>query len=175
MPANTTPAPITTPAPTSSSIDGTASFHWLVPDEYEDAHGRVVWVCAPEARAAWHVRSSCGHPDVNGGATRVNHWSLGIEIVNRQEGTDAFSAWQVDITAQIVRYCWAKYPNLRHVVSHARLDPDRRTDPGPSFPWGRLRQLVRGGGPGDLPAPVARILRRAARGTRAPDGGGCEG
>jgi N-acetylmuramoyl-L-alanine amidase len=94
---------------------GAASFHWLVPDENEEAHGQFVWACIPEARAAWHVRNACSHPSVNDGATRANHWSLGIEVVNSQV-QDPFSDWQIEATAQIVRYCWAKYPNLKHVV-----------------------------------------------------------
>ena len=119
-----------------------ASWHWLVPDENESQHGKLVWACAPEARAAWHVRNSVSHPDVNGGANRTNHSSLGIEIVNTQLSNDAFSDWQVGVTAEIVRYCWAKYPNLKHVVSHAKLDPSRRTDPGTNFPWLQLKQRV---------------------------------
>ena len=121
---------------------GVASFHWLVPDEDEAQHGQFVWACAPEARAAWHVRNSVSHPDVNSGATKVNHWSLGIEVVNAQSGADAFSDWQVETTARIVRHCWAKYPNLVHVVSHAKLDPERRSDPGANFPWPKFRSLV---------------------------------
>lgn len=78
---------------------GTASFHWLVPDEDEPQHGQLVWACAPEALAAWHVRNDKSHPAVNGGKDRVNHWSLGIELVNIQAGTDAFSDWQIMITA----------------------------------------------------------------------------
>ncbi len=53
--------------------DDNASFHWLLPDEDEPQHGQLVWACAPEARAAWHVRNACSHPDVNSGATKVNH------------------------------------------------------------------------------------------------------
>lgn len=131
---------------------GRASFHWLVPDEDEPQHGRFVWACAPEHRAAGHVRNDKRHPDVNNNAQRVNDWSLGIEIVNRANGGDSFSDWQVKVTAQIVRYCWGKYPNLRHVVSHAKLDPQRRTDPGSNFPWDRFRELVLEGPP-PLPAP----------------------
>src|SRR5829696_34587 len=136
--------------------DGAASFHWLVPDEDEPQHGRFVWACAPERRAAGHVRNRKHHPDVNNDAQRVNDWSLGIEIVNRANGGDSFSDWQVKATAQIVRYCWAKYPNLRHVVSHAKLDPQRRTDPGSNFPWEDFRALVLSGPPS--PAPQLEIL-----------------
>ena len=57
--------------------DGKASFHWLLPDEDEPQHGQLVWACAPEARAAWHVRNACSHPGINDGADKVNHWSLG--------------------------------------------------------------------------------------------------
>ena len=120
---------------------GTASFHWLVPDENESQHGNIVWACAPESRAAWHVGNDKSHPRVNGGAKRVNHWSLGIEVVNSQVAAP-FSSWQVEVTARIVRYCWAKYPNLKTIVSHAALDPARRPDPGMSFDWNRFRQLV---------------------------------
>lgn len=145
--------------------DGKASFHWLVPDEDEPAHGKNVWACAPEARAAWHVQNTKSHPAVNGGATKVNLWSLGIEVVNRQSGADPYSDWQIKATAQIVRHCWAKYPNLRHVVSHARLDPQRRSDPGADFPWERFQQLVLQGDRDGVPrnvlsAPNVRTLSR---------------
>ena len=113
--------------------EGKASFHWLVPDEDENAHGKFVWSCAPEARAAWHVQNTCSHPDVNGGATRVNHWSLGIEVVNRQVTADAFSDWQVEATAQIIRRCWAKYPisgtscRMRSWIRRAGVIPAARS------------------------------------------------
>lgn len=120
---------------------GKASWHWLVPDENEDQHGHFVWACAPEKRTAFHVRGSVSHADVNGSKKSTNTWSLGVEIVNSQ-AADLFSDWQVEATARIVRYCWAKYPNLEHVVSHAKLDPTRRSDPGVDFPWDRFRDLV---------------------------------
>jgi N-acetylmuramoyl-L-alanine amidase len=131
--------------------DGRASFHWLIPDEDEPQHGEVIWACAPEALAAWHVRNSASHPKVNGGARKVNHWSLGIELVNTQKSSDGFSDWQVEMTVQLVKYCWAKYPNLKHVLSHAVLDPNRRSDPGTLFPWQDFKKRV-------LSANVAEML-----------------
>ncbi len=123
---------------------GRASFHWVVPGKEETTHGLHVWATCPERLAAWHVRKSCAHPAICAGATNLNRVSLGVEIVNRQDGEDAFSDWQLRATAEIIRYAWAKYPNLTHVVSHARLDPDRRTDPGANFPWTAFQQIVLG-------------------------------
>jgi N-acetylmuramoyl-L-alanine amidase len=135
-------------------LSRSASFHWLVPDEDEAAHGELVWATCYESRAAWHVRNDKSHPAIWEGRTKVNHFSLGIEVVNRQIN-DEFSPWQVEATAQIVRYCWAKYPNLRHVVSHAMLDPQRRTDPGTRFDWERFRSLVLDARTEAVPALVA--------------------
>ena len=122
--------------------DGKASFHWLIPAEHEPAHGRHLWACAPEARAAWHVQNQCSHPQINNGATKCNHWSLAVELVNRQTQDDPFSPWQLQTLATLIRYAWAKYPNLHHITAHALLDPARRTDPGPQFPWPHLQSLV---------------------------------
>ena len=123
-----------------------ASWHWLVPDEDEAQHGKFVWACAPERRAAWHVRNSQSHSALWGGRNKINHWTLGIELVNhQQQPVDPYSQWQVDATAEIVRYCWAKYPNLQYVFSHAMVDPDRRSDPGEQFPWDDFEYKVKSG------------------------------
>ena len=135
-----------------------ASWHWLIPDENEPAHGTSIWACAPERRAAWHVRPQCAHPEVNGGSNNVNAWSLGVEVVNTQaagRAADPFSEWQVEQTAALVRYAWSKYPHLVDVVAHAKLDPSRRSDPGPGFPWDHFMELV-------LAAPAASRLIVAA-------------
>jgi len=90
------------------------------------------------------VRNSRFHADVNNGRKYVNYWSLGVEIVNTQDPgvTDPYSDWQVKQAAELVRYAWSKYPDLVDVVSHAKLDPERRVDPGARFPWDRFRELV---------------------------------
>lgn len=149
-------------------FDRKASFHWLVPDEDEPQHEQFVWATCHEARAAWHVRNGCSHPSIWDGRGRINHWSLGIEVVNRQVRTDAFSDWQVEATAQIVRYAWAKYPNLRHVVSHAMLDPARRSDPGSLFPWERFREAVLDAGETEVPEFAAEAADLEAVGPSAP-------
>lgn len=134
-----------------------ASWHWLVPDENEAEHRRHVWACAFERRAAFHVRPDRSHPDVNNGSRNVNFWSLGVEVVNSQQN-DQYSDWQIEQTAALVRYAWSKYPELRDVVSHAKLDPARRTDPGDNFDWERFKQLVLNGPPQPQPSPLALAL-----------------
>lgn len=123
-----------------------ASAHWIIPDEDEPQHGHFVWATVAEAKAAFHVRDSINVSEtVIGSGLNVNNRSLGIEVVNTQDVQnyrDPFSSWQVDMTARIVLYAWAKYPNLKHVISHAKLDPGRRADPGSQFPWETFKDAV---------------------------------
>ncbi|MGI9108174.1 MAG: N-acetylmuramoyl-L-alanine amidase [Pyrinomonadaceae bacterium] len=135
-----------------------ASWHWLVPDENEPEHERHIWSCADESRAAFHVRSERSHPDVNNGSRNVNFWSLGVEVVNTQTrapSRDPFSAWQIEQTAALVRYAWSKNPELTDVVSHAKLDPSRRSDPGENFDWERFQSLVLSAPPPSLSFALA--------------------
>lgn len=121
---------------------GKASAHWLVPAEREPEHGKSVIAAVYETLAAWHVLNSKSSPKINQGRAKANHWTLGIEVVNTMKNSDPYSDWQVMATADIVRYCWAKYPNLKWVFSHAAIDSERRTDPGSEFPWDRFCVLV---------------------------------
>ena len=124
-----------------------ASAHWIVPDEDEPQHGEFVWATVAEAKAAFHVRDAIDSSPLLGHGPNVNNRSLGIEVVNTQDVQqfrDPFSSWQIAVTASIVLYAWSKYPNLRHVISHACLDPGRRKDPGPNFDWIAFREKVLG-------------------------------
>lgn len=142
-----------------------ASAHWLVPAEREALHEVAVIAAVHEARAAWHVRPSCSLQAINSGKASINSWSLGIEIVNTQAAGDSFSDWQVEATAAIVRYAWAKYPKLRWVFSHAAVDPARRSDPGTAFPWERFADAIL--------APAEDRITIAAVGVGSHDGRPC--
>jgi len=141
-----------------------ASAHWIVPDEDEPQHEQFVWATVAEAKAAIHVRDVINvRRTVLGAGPNVNNRSLGVEIVNTQnvqDFRDQYSRWQVTATARIVLYAWAKYPNLKHVISHGKLDPGRRVDPGRQFPWDDFRQAVLSHSA--LPAPNPLMLEAAA-------------
>lgn len=126
-----------------------ASAHWIIPGESETTHGKSVLAVVYEARAANHTKDSVSHPQINAGAKLDDQWTLGIEIVNTQDihnYTDPYSPWQVDMAAMLVRYCWAKYPNLKWIFSHAAVDPATRADPGRQFPWDTFEAKVLGAG-----------------------------
>jgi len=130
---------------------GRASWHWLVPDEDEKAHGRNVWRCVPDSGAAWHVLSFMPHPvdgypnSTHGGWT-INDRSFGVEVVNWQDGRDKFSDWQLRVTAQMVRYAWSHY-GVKYLVTHSYLDPARRDDPTTIFNWDLFMDYVMDGHP----------------------------
>ncbi len=155
--------------------DRRASAHWIIPDEDEPQHGRFVWSVVSESLAAYHVRDNKTHRDV-GNRKKINNWSLGIEIVNTQDVqnyTDPYSNWQIEMTALIVRYCWAKYPNLKHVISHARLDPNRRGDPGKNFPWGRFKTFVKSDRNDPKPEALAMKILPTSKFPHLTGAGGC--
>lgn len=128
----------------SVAANGSASWHALVPAEDERQHGQYLWRCVPDEGAAWHVLSKVRHPVDN--KININDRSFGVEIVNRQDGKDTFSDWQLRITAWWVRYCWSHY-GIKYLYTHAFLDPTRKRDPGSLFDWETFMGYVREGVP----------------------------
>jgi len=88
----------------------------------------------PFPARAWHAGRSSYR-----GREACNDFSIGIEL----EGTDEVaytSAQYVSLTGLIRALC-AAYPTLspERVVGHSDIAPGRKTDPGLSFDWARLR------------------------------------
>lgn len=52
------------------------------------------------------------------------------------------SGWPIVAVLDITFGIGDKYPNLKHVVSHAKLEPTRPSDPGKFSPWERLKNLA---------------------------------
>ena len=94
---------------------------------------------------AWHAGESCF-----GDRVRCNDFSIGIEL----EGTDCspYEAAQYERLGDVCRTLMRRWPAIApdRIVGHSDVAPGRKTDPGPSFDWRRLRDLL------DVPHPDAR-------------------
>ncbi|HEU4620761.1 MAG TPA: 1,6-anhydro-N-acetylmuramyl-L-alanine amidase AmpD [Burkholderiaceae bacterium] len=87
-------------------------------------------------RRAWHAGASQWR-----GRQRCNDFSVGIEL----EGTDelAYADAQYVSLAALIRALRRAYPTIVGVTGHEHIAPGRKTDPGPSFDWTRLRRMAR--------------------------------
>ena len=91
----------------------------------------------PFPRRAWHAGAS-----VYAGRSRCNDFSVGIEL----EGADhlPYDDRQYPRLAAVVQALRAAYPAItrERLTGHADIAPGRKTDPGPTFDWDRLRRLL---------------------------------
>jgi AmpD protein len=91
----------------------------------------------PFGERAWHA----GRSEYLGRAA-CNDFSVGIEL----EGTDEtpYEAVQYESLAALIRALLAAYPTLsrERVVGHSDVAPGRKTDPGASFDWEKLRAAI---------------------------------
>ena len=98
--------------------------------------GQIVQYVPFNARA-WHAGQSawCGRAG-------CNDFSIGIEL----EGTDEtpYEKAQYEALAALSAALLAAYSSLtkQAIVGHSDVSPGRKTDPGPSFDWARLRGLL---------------------------------
>jgi len=87
----------------------------------------------PFNRRAWHAGQSSFKGEDN-----CNDFSIGIEL----EGTDElpYEAAQYDTLVRVCRQIMGFYPLITRdrIVGHCDIAPERKTDPGPAFDWGRL-------------------------------------
>ncbi len=91
----------------------------------------------PFHRRAWHAGTSSWQ-----GRERCNDYSIGIEL----EGTDhsPYESAQYAMLARVIAVLCRRYPDLTpgRIVGHSDVAPGRKSDPGMSFDWPRLRSLV---------------------------------
>ncbi|SJL85366.1 1,6-anhydro-N-acetylmuramyl-L-alanine amidase AmpD [Vibrio palustris] len=89
----------------------------------------------PFTARAWHAGKSSF-----AGQERCNDYSIGIEL----EGTDflAYTDAQYRALIDVSRQVMERYPQITvpRVTGHQYIAPQRKTDPGLSFDWRRLRR-----------------------------------
>lgn len=97
----------------------------------------VITQFVPFTKRAWHAGVSHFK-----GRERCNDFSIGIEL----EGTDdlPYEPIQYQTLAQVIQLLMITYPSIHraHIVGHATIAPDRKTDPGPAFDWNYLDKLL---------------------------------
>ena len=81
---------------------------------------------------AWHAGASAFRDRSN-----CNDFSIGIEL----EGTDErpYTGSQYRMLSSLINALGSRYP-IRDVAGHSDIAPGRKTDPGPSFDWRRMRR-----------------------------------
>lgn len=129
-------------APTSlkTLTQGGVSSHYLVMDDVSRGLP-TVYGLVDEDRRSHHAGVSSWK-----GNTQLNSSSIGIEIVNlgfidKPEGRVWFDypPAQIDAVVALVKKIAATH-NLKpdRILGHSDIAPQRKTDPGPRFPWKRL-------------------------------------
>jgi N-acetylmuramoyl-L-alanine amidase len=106
------------------------SAHYLV---FED--GGIVQL-VPEARRAWHAGAGAWKGD-----TDINSRSIGIEIVHpgHAGGLPPYPEAQVEAVIALARDILGRWPiPPERVLAHSDIAPERKEDPGETFPWERL-------------------------------------
>ncbi len=86
---------------------------------------------------AWHAGQSSFD-----GMSSCNDFSIGIEL----EGTDTtpYTDAQYDSLVALTNTLCQHFPQItpERIVGHSHIAPGRKTDPGPSFNWGKYRQRL---------------------------------
>jgi N-acetylmuramoyl-L-alanine amidase len=119
-----------------------ASAHIVIPDDKTPGEPLKTVRLVPDEKKSWHSRKTL----LFKGEADVNARSFGIEIVNRATEDDPYSDWQVAEAARWCAYWISRFP-IRYIVTHAYLDPERRSDPCVTFPWDKFIAKVKA----DLP------------------------
>jgi N-acetylmuramoyl-L-alanine amidase len=121
------------PASLKTLTEGTVSSHYLVNDNPPDIYRLV-----DETRRSYHAGVSYWK-----GATQLNASSIGIEIVNRgfretPNGREWFEypKEQIEAVVALVKKIVAEHQiKGERILGHSDIAPQRKTDPGPRFPW----------------------------------------
>ena len=114
-----------------------ASAHYVV-----NSDGSEISKLVYESKRAWHVGATyyCSRnnsTDCRFDGYSSNHFTIGIEHAG-YASQSSFPLGQIRESAELTCQISKRHDIPRdrnHIVSHARLQPYDRTDPGPNWPW----------------------------------------
>lgn len=123
--------------------------HYIVEEDGE-IHESV-----PEDKRAWHAGVSFWK-----GEEDINSASIGIEIINpgHEFGYRPFPQEQMDAVLQLSKGIMSRH-DIRHVLAHSDVAPERKQDPGELFDW----EFLAKNGVGHWPLPMPEDYARAEK------------
>ena len=113
-----------------TEIQSQVSSHYLIKN-----NGEIITL-VPDLYIAWHAGKSIWK-----NYSHLNKHSIGIEISNpgHQFGYKKFSKKQIKSLIILSKYLIKKYRiNIKNILGHSDISPERKKDPGEKFPWAYL-------------------------------------
>ena len=110
-----------------TDIESRVSAHYLIKQ-----NGEIITL-VPDLYTAWHAGKS-----VWKNYSSLNKDSIGIEIVNPGHDINykEFSKIQLAALVRLSKFLIKKYRiNLKNILGHSDIAPERKKDPGEKFPW----------------------------------------
>lgn len=127
----------------TATKDKESPLNWLCnPESKVSAHYLIdqlggIWHLVHEQNIAWHAGESAFN-----GMSNVNRFSVGIELVNINDGHSAYPDSQLAACSDLVSVICKDYGlKPEAVVGHADIAPGRKTDPA-GFPWLEFREML---------------------------------
>lgn len=122
--------------------------------------GAVTWMCNPksgvsahycidkngdcvqlvkESKKSWHAGKSNWE-----GQDNLNENSIGIELVNLNDGHDSYPDEQLIALAELIADIQRYYQDITEdrILGHDQIAPGRKTDPNINFPWVKFGGLL---------------------------------
>jgi len=110
-----------------TDIQSEVSCHYLIKN-----NGEIITM-VPESYIAWHVGKSSWRS-----CKSLNKNSIGIEITNpgHEFNYKKFSKKQIISLLRLSKLLIKKYKiNIKNILGHSDVAPERKKDPGEKFPW----------------------------------------
>jgi len=108
----------------------TVSSHFLI-----ERSGTLIQF-VPTTKRAWHAGES-----VCLGKSKVNDFSIGIELEGLDTDNEGFTDQQYTTLNQLIEALTLGYSSIKpnSIFAHSDIAPGRKPDPGPYFDWQRLK------------------------------------
>ena len=110
-----------------TNIQSEVSCHYLIKN-----NGEIITM-VPDLYIAWHAGKSSW-----GKHKSLNQSSIGIEITNpgHEFNYKKFSKKQISSLLKLSKFLIKKYKiNIKNILGHLDVAPERKKDPGEKFPW----------------------------------------